>query len=47
METVLTTMDIDEVACVLLQKRKVANMHHDSRRSEKNWFPRSCGSLAL
>ena len=32
-------MDIDEVACVWLQNRKVANVHHDSRRSVKMWIP--------
>ena len=38
-------MDIDEVARVSSQKRKVANMHHDSRRSvvvsEMMWVPHS------
>ena len=28
------SLDIDEVACVLLRKREVAKMHHDSRRSD-------------
>ena len=40
-------MDIDEVACVLLQERKVAKMHHDSRRSVKMWFRGQCEILTL
>ena len=32
--------DIDEVACVLLQKRKVAKVHHDLSLGVKMRFPR-------